>query len=310
MDKSLGILQLKTLKTKRDPVVTIGICVKNSEATVKEAIESILIQDVPHELVEVIFVDDGSTDKTLSIIKSYVQRMDMNVKVFHHEWKGLGASRNVVVDNASGDYIVWVDGDMVLSKDYVRKLKEFMEKHTEAGIAKGKQTLEPLGSLLAILEAYSRAASRMVDYQSKNAYSKALGTGGSIYRADMISQVGGFDENLRGYGEDWDFETRARAVGWSFFVVDVEFIDYERQGLTWSSLWRRYWLRGYYSHHFLHKNAGLIKHYRMSPPASFLAGIFHARTLFRLTRRKLVFLLPFQYVFKTVAWYFGFLKAI
>ena len=66
--------------------------------------------------MEVIFVDDGSEDETLSIINSYVPRMDVKVKVFHHGWKGLGLSRNVVVDSASGDYIIWVDGDMILPR--------------------------------------------------------------------------------------------------------------------------------------------------------------------------------------------------
>ncbi|MEM2601852.1 MAG: glycosyltransferase, partial [Candidatus Bathyarchaeia archaeon] len=42
---------------------------------------------------EVIFVDDGSEDATLSIIKKYIPKMTMQVKVFHHEWMGLGPSR-------------------------------------------------------------------------------------------------------------------------------------------------------------------------------------------------------------------------
>jgi len=82
------------------PKVTIGICVRNGAFTLREAIESVMIQDYPHELMEVIFVDDGSTDDTLSIINDYALKMDMKVKVFHHKWKGLGYSRNVIVNNA------------------------------------------------------------------------------------------------------------------------------------------------------------------------------------------------------------------
>jgi glycosyltransferase involved in cell wall biosynthesis len=291
------------------PKVTIGICVRNCEDYIKEAIESILDQDFPHELMKLIFVDDGSEDDTLSIIQEYVSKIDIPTEVFHTSWKGLGHARNTVAANAEGNFILWVDGDMVLSENFVTKLVEFMEQHPEVGIAKGKQTLELRSNLLGTFEAFSRAAGRMIDYRSEKAHLKALGTGGAIYRIETISQARGFDENLRGYGEDWDIEIRARSSGWSLCATDAKFLDYERHGLTWKNLWSRYLLRGYYTHYFLHKNRGLIKHYRMLPPAAFLLGLFHARKLFKLTRQKAIFLLPFQYVFKNTAWCYGFIRS-
>lgn len=94
---------------------------RNGASTLREAIESVMAQDYPHELMEVIFVDDGSTDDTLSIIKDYASKMDMKVKIFHHKWKGLGYSRNVILKNSSCKYIVWVDGDIVIPPNYVKK---------------------------------------------------------------------------------------------------------------------------------------------------------------------------------------------
>jgi glycosyltransferase involved in cell wall biosynthesis len=291
------------------PKITIGVCVRNCADHIKDAIKSILDQDFPHELMEVIFVDDGSVDNTLSIVQEYVSTMDIPAKIFHTSWQGLGPARTIVVRNARGKYIIWVDGDMMMSGDYMRKLVEFMEQHPEAGITKGKQTLEPCGNLLATLEAYSRAACRLLDYQSEKARSKALGTGGCIYRVEAIEQVGGFDQNLRGYGEDWDIEIRIRDAGWSLHTVDTEFSDYEKYKMTWKILWKKYWLRGYYNHHVINKHRGIIKHYRMFPPAAFLSGILQAHKVFKLTYQKKVFLLPFQCVFKMTAWYFGFVRS-
>ncbi|MEM1540969.1 MAG: glycosyltransferase [Candidatus Bathyarchaeia archaeon] len=291
------------------PVVTVGVCVRNGASTLREAIESIMSQNYPHELMEVIFVDDGSEDTTPLIINAYASKMDMKVKIFRHKWKGLGFSRNVVVNNAEGKYIIWVDGDMVLSKDFIKKLVDFMEQHPKVGITKGKQALIPGKNVLATLESYSRAAGRMVDYASDKGRFKALGTGGAIYRRQIFEQVGGFDEKLRGYNEDWDVEIRARAAGWQLSTVDAYFCDYERFGLTWKNLWKRYWIRGYHTHYFLHKNNGMIKHYRMFPLAAVLSGLIHALKLYKLTRRKIVFALPLQYFFKMTAWYVGFARS-
>jgi glycosyltransferase involved in cell wall biosynthesis len=266
-------------------------------------------QDFPHESMEVVFVDDGSGDETLSIIQEYALKIDMPVKVIHTSWKGLGRARNLVSFSASGKYILWVDGDMLLSKDFVGKLVDFMERHPEVGVAKGKQALEPGANILATLEAYSRAAGRMVDYSSENARLKALGTGGAIYRAQIIGQAVGFDEKMRGYGEDWDIEIRIRKAGWSFTTVDATFFDYERHGLTWKNLYVRYWLRGYYTHYFLHKNKGFIQHYKMIPPAAFVTGVLHSHKLFTLTRKRTVFFLPLQYLFKMTVWYIGFARS-
>lgn len=282
---------------------------RNCSSTLAEAITSVMNQDFPHNLMEIVFVDDGSEDNTLSLIRENMQKLDVASTVIHTSWKGVGHARNIVIANARGKYIVWVDGDMILSKDFVSLLVNFMEEHTNVGIAKGKQSLEKGNNLLATLESCSRAAGRMVNYASEKARSKALGTGGAIYRTSVLRQIGGFDEGLRGYGEDWDLEIRVRDAGWSLIVVDTEFSDFERHQLTWRALWSKYWLRGYYSHYFLHKNGNLLRHSRMNPIASLITGLVQARTLFPMTRSKLVFLLPFENFFKMSAWYVGFTKS-
>lgn len=287
------------------PIVTIGFCVRNCEASLREAIDSVLDQDFPHELIEVIFVDDGSKDGTLSVILDYISNMDMQVKVFHSEWKGLGWARNVVVDNARGDYIVWVDGDMILPSDHVRKQVEFMQQNPKVGIAKAKHGTCPGEKLVATLE---NLPYLVEDFRNEEKVTpKLLGTGGSIYRVEAIRQVGGFDSKIKGAGEDQDAARRVIAAGWLFDRTQTLF--YERRRDTWKALWDEYFWWGYGMHRTLRKNKDLIVLWRMVPLAGFLAGLLYSIDSYRLVRQKKVFLLPLHFTFKLTAWCLGFIKS-
>ena len=291
------------------PKITVGFCVRNCEASIEEAFNSILAQDYSHKFMELIFVDDGSEDNTNSIVCQLASTTSVPLRVYHTVWGGIGHARNIVLANAKGQYIVWVDGDMVLSTDYIAKLVELMDSNPDLGIAKGKQSLEQVGNKIAVLETYARAASRMVDYRSERARLKSLGTGGSIYRIEALSQAGYFDENLRGYGEDQDIEIRIRKLGWKLATVNAVFQDYERFGLTLRSLNKRYYNRGYCTHYFLHKNPDAVKLYNMLPHAIFIAALFQSQKLFKITNSRTVFLLPFHNVLKMFAWYLGFVNS-
>jgi len=289
-----------------DPEVTIGVCVRNCEDLIREAIDSIINQGYPHELMEVIFVDDGSEDKTLSIIESYAPKMDIFAKVFHQEWKGLGPARNVVVNNAKGKYIVWVDGDMVLSRDFVRKLVEFMEKSPRVGIGKGKYGMYAKANLIGTLENMEFV---IINVRIKRkANSAPLGTGGSIYRIEAIRQVGGFDQNIRGSGEDRDAEYRIRADGWSLEIIPAVF--YERRRKTWKSLWNEYFWHGRGGAYIFGKSKWIVNLYKLWPPVAFMIEFSRVARAYKLTRRKTALLLPLHYAFKRTAWFFGFLRGL
>jgi glycosyltransferase involved in cell wall biosynthesis len=288
------------------PKVTIGICVKNSAKTIHQAIQSVIQQDCPSELLELIFVDDGSGDDTLSIINQYAAKIRAETKVFHHDWKGLGYSRNVIVDNASGDYIIWVDGDMVLPRNHVRKQVEFMEQNPRVGIAKAKYGIMKGESLLSFLEDISYVAvDRM--YGGKPT-SRPLGTGGSIYRVEAIRQANGFDDNLQGVGEDMDAESRVSQVGWLLFLGSPAFF-YERRRQSWRSLFAECFWHGYGGYFIFRKDCRAVSLFKSNPLAGFVVGVWYSTVGYRVFPKKEVFLLPIQYALKRAAWCLGFVKA-
>ena len=85
--------------------------------------------------LELIIVDGGSSDGTLAAVRATLGKTSARSLVFQ-EIHGLGFARNLVVKNATGKYIIWVDADMALPKDHVRKQIEFMEELPKSAIGK------------------------------------------------------------------------------------------------------------------------------------------------------------------------------
>ena len=297
---------IRHLEEVTKPKVTIGVCVRNCEGCVMEALNSVLEQDFPHKLIEAIFVDDGSEDRTLSILDSYAPKMDMHVKTFHHEWKGLGPSRNVVVDNALGDYIVWVDGDMILSKDFVSKQVEFMERNPKVGIGKGKYGMFTEESFIVTFENILDLVENELGESKNGNNTKFPGTGGSIYRVKAIKEVGGFDERMQGVGEDQEVAYRLKTAGWSFGYSSAVF--YEKCEKELRALWDKYFWYGYGNYALYCRNRRIFSLYKMVPPASLIVGLFYSRLGYNLTHLKKAFLLPFHFLFKSFAWLLGFVS--
>lgn len=87
-------------------ILSIVIPIYNSSKSIERCLLSIKQQNVNKNKIEIIAVDDGSTDDSLEIIKRC-----KNIKVYHQENKGVGAARNFGIEKAKGKYIWFVDSD-------------------------------------------------------------------------------------------------------------------------------------------------------------------------------------------------------
>ena len=277
--------------------VTVGICVKNGSKNILNTLESVMAQNFPHELLEVIVVDDGSEDDTYSMVRIFALKMDMQVKVLHYRWQGIGKSRNVIARTAEVKYIAWVDSDMILPENFIQTQYEFMEKNPEVGVAKAAYGLIPEANLVASLENMSVVA-------ENSRYE--CGTGGSIYRTQALLQSGNFDERLRFAGEDHDAAFKINAAGWLLQRSPAVF--YEKPRTSWRNLWLKYFHWGYGLYDACQTNPNLLVLYEMTPLAGFIGGLKRASIAYKLTHKKRTFLLPLQFVFKLSAWCLGYLK--
>ena len=109
------------------PLVSILVPVFNGEGYLESALESISSQDYPN--LEIILLDDGSTDTTRAIMERHSSR-DNRIRVYGTSNKGIGDARNTLLSLAKGSLVLFVDGDDILSSpSFVRELYLKKEKY-------------------------------------------------------------------------------------------------------------------------------------------------------------------------------------
>ena len=111
--------------------ISIIVPVYNLECCIDKTIKNIVAQT--YSDIEIIIIDDGSSDKTLLICRQW-ETKDSRIKVLHQENKGVSAARNRGIDEANGDFICFVDGDDLIDKFMLEKLSDGIS-HSDLSIS-------------------------------------------------------------------------------------------------------------------------------------------------------------------------------
>ena len=120
------LLREERLVEKRNVLISIIVPTYNVEQYAKHCIDSLIAQTISD--IEIILVDDGSTDSSGVICDDYAAK-DQRIRVIHQKNSGLGISRNSGLKIASGKYVGFVDSDDYISKDMYKILYEAAEKY-------------------------------------------------------------------------------------------------------------------------------------------------------------------------------------
>lgn len=175
------------------PLVSIIITTKNEEKNIGSCLESIRKQAYSQNKLEIIVVDNLSTDKTREIAKKYTQNIFL---------KGpeRSAQRNYGLNKAKGEYLLYLDADMTLSPKVISKCVE-------------KVTRNPGTSGLYITEIVTGESywSRVRRFE-RSFYDATAIDCVRFVRATDFKTVNGFDTAMTG-PEDWDFDKKIRLLG-------------------------------------------------------------------------------------------------
>ena len=115
-------------------LVSIIVPMYNSEKYIVRCIDSLLEQS--YENIEIIVVDDGSSDNSVEIIKKY---NDNRINIYQKRNEGVSATRNLGIEKSNGDFLLFVDSDDYVSKDIVKVMLDKVNSENSMILCNNKE---------------------------------------------------------------------------------------------------------------------------------------------------------------------------
>lgn len=185
-------------------LVTVVIPVYNGEATIVRAVESVLAQT--YRSIEIIVIDDGSTDGTAQVLQPYLSR----IRYVYQENQERSAARNHGLRLAEGEYIAFLDADDGwLPEKVAVQIKVFAQYPSAGLVSVGRKSLPEgqLGKLTGSSVPQDDYKIRQVSFAELVCRNWVGSPSQVMVRQEVLQRVGGFDINLH-QGDDWELWCR------------------------------------------------------------------------------------------------------
>jgi GT2 family glycosyltransferase len=199
------------------PSISIVLTTYNSEKDVERTLKGIVEQDFPLNRVELIVVDGGSKDNTLKIVKEFVERYSKlfyDVKIVAHDRNyGVSKARNDGIKMSRGRYILILDHDVIMSRDTLAKLLQYLESADEKVVA-----------IIPLHNSTCRSSIGSWEYiirRGKIWRVNAI-TSCALVRRELFNELGLYDETLGPpytIYEDIDLGARALSKGYEILLL-------------------------------------------------------------------------------------------
>ena len=189
-----------------------------------EAIQSVLAQTYPP--LEIIVVDDGSTDDSVKIVESFGEK----VKLIKQKNGGVGKARNTGAKNSTGNFIAFLDADDIWLPTKIERQIQMFQADSEIGLvtAATREFNSDGDILIEHLDGKGGWCAEDLLLFSQRVVNGPGST--SLIRREVIEQVGGFDENKEMHpSEDWEFCYRVAQKFKLGFLPEV-LVEYRNHG--------------------------------------------------------------------------------
>lgn len=180
-------------------MISIIVPVYNSEDRLSKCINSIIKQT--YKNIEIILVDDGSTDKSAEICDFFADK-DERIKVYHLSNSGVSSARNFGINKSNGSYIMFCDSDDTVEEDWCKELRETIEMNPFTWISCGYSKVDVNGvvSNSVIINSKKHFSNYLI-----NDYFEIYKTGSSGYLWNKIYDAKIIKDNNILFSEETDY---------------------------------------------------------------------------------------------------------
>ncbi|MCU7835974.1 MAG: glycosyltransferase [gamma proteobacterium symbiont of Taylorina sp.] len=232
-----------------DIKLSIIIPCHNQEKYIARTLDSVVKQNFLNW--ECVIIDDGSNDHSKNIIKDYVNK-DKRVKYYYQVNKGVSSARNYGINLSSGEYLLFLDADDIISQFMCEKFIQLLEQKPNIDIV--------YGGYDTIDEFDNHSPLKTIPTQIKIKYLQHLviknifTIHAAILKKSVAVDIGCFDEKIQ-YSEDWDFWLRAALYEKKFYSFNEIVCSYRHYTENASNNYYKMYLG---AENVLLKNADLI----------------------------------------------------
>lgn len=222
---------------RRKSIERIAVVIPNlnGEAYLQSAIDSLLKQDCS---LDIIVVDNASSDRSIAILEEYGDAIRL---LKNTQNLGFAGGVNVGISYAiehNFDAIALFNNDAVAQPNWLSQLADAMKRHDDTGIVTCRIQLEGDNLLDSTGEFYTswglpypRGREQPIDSYADEEYIFGASGGASLYRTELLHEIGVFDEAYFAYYEDTDISFRAQLAGWKVLYTPGAVVNH-RQGAT------------------------------------------------------------------------------
>jgi peptidoglycan-N-acetylglucosamine deacetylase len=204
------------------PSLTVLIPAYNEESVIVQTVTSVLLSDLTD--IQVIVVDDGSTDRTLELLQSHFGR-NQAVQIIHQVNRGKAAALNHALSQAQTDIVVTIDADTEVEPDAIRKLLRAFSDPTVAAVA-GNVKVGNRSRWLTRWQALEYITSQNMEKRAFDLLNCITVVPGALgaWRRKAIEDGGGITADT--VAEDADLTIAIRRLGWR--------ITYDEEAIAWT----------------------------------------------------------------------------
>lgn len=229
------------MELKENKLVSINILTWNGENYIEDCLKSVFNQT--YKNVEILVVDNASTDKTVEIIRKIRMNSDIGIAI-NKKNIGFAAGHNLGIRNSKGEYILCLNQDVILHKDFVKNAVQIMEQNEKIGSVQGKIYQLNKGKKTNIIDTLGFEifkSGEMIDVKQgqkddpgMNPGLRIFGVNGvaPLYRQNALNDVElnkeYFDQDFFCYTEDIDLAWRMRWRGWKAVLCPKAILWHDR----------------------------------------------------------------------------------